>query len=56
MVRKINKQFKAFDESTVNVKKRLEASVKEVDELQTRINVLGRELARGSDELNENQK
>ena len=56
VVRKINKQFKAFDESTVNVKKRLEASVKEVDELQTRINVLGRELARGSDELNENQK
>lgn len=56
VVRKINKQFKSFDESTINVKKRLEASVKEVDELQTRINVLGRELARGSDELNENQK
>ena len=51
VVRKINKQFKAFDESTVNVKKRLEASVKEVDELQTRINVLGRELDRGSQEL-----
>ena len=53
VVRKINKQFKAFDESTVNVKKRLEASVKEVDELQTRINVLGRELDRGSEDLNE---
>ena len=51
VIRKINKQFKAFDESTVNVKKRLEASVKEVDELQTRINVLGRELDRGSQEL-----
>ena len=51
VVRKINKQFKAFDESTVSVKKRLEASVKEVDELQTRINVLGRELDRGSQEL-----
>ena len=53
VVRKINKQFKAFDESTVNVKKRLEASVKEVDELQTRINVLGRELDRGTEDLNE---
>ena len=51
VVRKINKQFKAFDESTVNVKKRLEASVKEVDELQTRINVLGRELDRGAEEM-----
>ena len=53
MVRKINKQFKAFDESTISVKKRLEASVKEVDELQTRINVLGRELDRGAKDLNE---
>ena len=53
VIRKINKQFKAFDESTVNVKKRLEASVKEVDELQTRINVLGRELDRGAEDLNE---
>ena len=53
VVRKINKQFKAFDESTINVKKRLEASVKEVDELQTRINVLGRELDRGAEDLNE---
>ncbi len=51
VVRKVTKQFKAFDESTINVKKRLEASVKEVDELQTRINVLGRELDRGSEEL-----
>ncbi len=53
VVRKINKQFKAFDESTISVKKRLEASVKEVDELQTRINVLGRELDRGAKDLNE---
>ena len=53
VIRKINKQFKAFDDSTVNVKKRLEASVKEVDELQTRINVLGRELDRGAEDLNE---
>ena len=53
VVRKINKQFKAFNESTANVKKRLEASVKEVDELQTRINVLGRELDRGAEDLNE---
>lgn len=53
VVRKINKQFKAFNESTISVKKRLEASVKEVDELQTRINVLGRELDRGAKDLNE---
>ena len=53
VVRKINSQFKAFDDSTVNVKKRLEASVKEIDQLQTRINVLGRELDRGAEELKE---
>ena len=55
VVRKINKQFKAFDESTINVKKKLEASVKEVDELQTRINVLGRELDRGAEEIKANK-
>lgn len=53
VVRKINSQFKAFDDSTVNVKKRLEASVKEIDQLQTRINVLGRELDRGAEKLKE---
>ena len=53
VVRKINSQFKAFDDSTVNVKKRLEASVKEIDQLHTRINVLGRELDRGAEELKE---
>ena len=53
VVRKINSQFKAFDDSTMNVKKRLEASVKEIDQLQTRINVLGRELDRGAEELKE---
>ena len=53
VVRKINSQFKAFDDSTANVKKRLEASVKEIDQLQTRINVLGRELDRGAEELKE---
>ena len=53
VVRKIDEQFKAFDASTVNVKKKLEASVKEVDQLQTRINVLGRELDRGARDLNE---
>ena len=53
VVRKINSQFKAFDDSTLNVKKRLEDSVKEIDQLQTRINVLGRELDRGAEELKE---
>tara|TARA_Y200000002_G_scaffold380881_2_gene393446 strand:- start:712 stop:879 length:168 start_codon:yes stop_codon:yes gene_type:complete len=52
-VRKINSQFKAFNDSSLNVKKRLEASVREIDQLQTRVNVLGRELDRGAEKLKE---
>ena len=48
VVRKIKTQFDSFDKSADGVLKRLDASVKEVTALQTRINVLGRELNKGS--------
>ena len=51
VVRKIKAQFDSFDKSADGVLKRLDASVKEVTALQTRINVLGRELNKGSEEL-----
>lgn len=51
VVRRIKSQFDSFDKSTDGVLKRLDASVKEVTALQTRINVLGRELSKGSEEL-----
>ena len=51
VVRRIKTQFDSFDKSTEAVTKRLEASIKEVSSLQTRINVLGRELNKGSEEL-----
>ena len=44
VVRRIKTQFDSFDKSTEAVTKRLEASIKEVTSLQTRINVLSREL------------
>jgi len=51
VVRRIKSQFDSFDKSTDGVLKKLDASVKEVSALQTRINVLGRELNKGSEEL-----
>ena len=51
VVRRIKMQFDSFDKSTEAVTKRLEASIKEVSSLQTRINVLGRELNKGSEDL-----
>ena len=51
VVRRIKSQFDSFDNSTDGVLKRLDASVKEVTALQTRINVLGRELNKGTEEL-----
>ena len=53
VVRRIKTQFDSFDKSTEAVTKRLEASIKEVSSLQTRINVLGRELNRGTEDLKE---
>ena len=51
VVRKIKTQFDSFDKSADGVLKKLDASVKEVTAMQTRINVLGRELNKGSEEL-----
>ena len=51
VVRRIKSQFDSFDKSTDGVLKKLDASVKEVTALQTRINVLGRELNKGTEEL-----
>lgn len=51
VVRRIKSEFDNFDKSTEGVLKKLDSSVKEVSALQTRINVLGRELNKGSEEL-----
>ena len=51
VVRRIKSEFDSFDKSTEGVLKKLDASVKEVSAMQTRINVLGRELNKGSEEL-----
>ncbi len=50
-MRRIKTQFDSFDKSTEAVTKRLEASIKEVSSMQTRINVLGRELNKGAADL-----
>ncbi len=51
VVHKIQGEFKKFDSSTEGVLKKLEGTVKEVNNLQTRINALGRSLERGSEVL-----
>ena len=51
VVRRIKSEFDSFDKSTEGVLKKLDSSVKEVSALQTRINVLGRELNKGADDL-----
>ena len=56
VVRKIKDQFKQFDASTEKVLTKLDASVKEVTNMQTRINVLGRELNKGAEQLENTQK
>ena len=52
VVRNIQKEFKSFDSSTEKVLKKLEGALKDVNSLQTRVNVLGRTLDRGADSLN----
>ena len=47
----IQKEFKSFDSSTEKVLKKLEGALKDVNSLQTRVNVLGRTLDRGADSL-----
>tara|TARA_B100000900_G_scaffold352302_1_gene319906 strand:+ start:1406 stop:2302 length:897 start_codon:yes stop_codon:yes gene_type:complete len=53
VVRNIQTEFRKFDTSTEKVLKRLEAALKEVNELQTRVNVLGKTLDRGAESLDE---
>ena len=53
VVRNIQTEFNKFDTSTEKVLKRLEGALKEVNELQTRINVLGKTLDRGAESLDE---
>ena len=45
----IEDEFKKFDKSTEGVIKKLNSAMNDVNELQTRINVLGRELKKGVD-------
>ena len=52
VVRGIQKEFSSFDSSTDNVVKRLDG-LQDVEELQTRINVLGRKLKKGAKSLEE---
>ena len=51
VVRNIQIEFNKFDNSTGNVEKKLESSLKEVSSLKTRINVLGKTLDRGAESL-----
>ena len=53
MIRNIQQEFKSFDSSTEKVLKKLEGALKDVNSLQTRVNVLGRTLDRGADSLND---
>ena len=53
VVRQIQVQFSKFDESTEAVEKKLNLAIKDVQEMQTRINVLGSTLNNGADYLTE---
>ena len=53
VVRNIQIEFNKFDNSTSNVEKKLESSLKEVSSLKTIINVLGKTLDRGADSLDD---
>ena len=56
VVRNIQKEFKSFDSSTEKVLKRLESALKDVNNLQTRVNVLGKTLERGAESLDEGKE
>lgn len=53
VVRGIQKEFSNFDANTSSVLKRLDGAVKDVQNLQTRINVLGTKLEKGAESLEE---
>ena len=51
VVRGIQKEFSNFDLSTDSVIKRLDGAMKDVQQLQTRVNVLGNKLEKGAESL-----
>lgn len=53
VVRGIQKEFNSLDISTETVIKRLDGALKDVQNLQTRVNVLGNKLEKGSESLEE---
>ena len=53
VVRGIQKEFNNLDISTETVIKRLDGALKDVQNLQTRVNVLGNKLEKGSESLEE---
>ena len=53
VVREIQIEFSNFDSSTDSVIKRLDGALKDVQKLQTRVNVLGSKLEKGADSLEE---
>ena len=55
VVTDIQKEFSNLDLSTESVIKRLDGSLKDVQKLQTRVNVLGNKLEKGAESLDEDQ-
>ena len=53
VVRGIQKEFSNFDLSTDSVIKRLDGAMKDVQQLQTRVNVLSNKLEKGAESLEE---
>ena len=53
VVRGIQKEFSNFDVSTESAMKKLDGALKDIQKLQTRINVLGRTLEKGAENLEE---
>ena len=56
VVRKIQKEFSDLDLSTESVLKKLNLASKDVHGLQRRVNVLGRELKKGAEDLKEEKE
>jgi len=56
VVRKIQKEFSDLDLSTESVLKKLNLASKDVHGLQRRVNVLGRELKKGAEDLEEEKE
>ena len=55
VVSDIQKEFSNLDLSTESVIKRLDGALKDVQKLQTRVNVLGNKLEKGAESLDEEQ-